>query len=139
MKAVVFVIAGILAAAARGGDAGSWNPLFNGSDLSGWKTPADVAWAWKVEDGVIRGITDEKAHGRDLWSEREFGDFVLELDWRFPDPPVKKMLKIILPNGDDALNPDGTRKKEEVLFGGDSGATRQPTEVIPKKCSPNAI
>lgn len=95
--------------------------LFNGNDLKGWKTPEDVAWAWSVKDGVIRGITDEKAHGKELWSERDFGDFVLELDWRFPDPPVKKMLKIILPNGDDALNEDGTKKKEERLVGGDSG------------------
>ena len=95
--------------------------LFNDNDLKGWKTPGDVAWAWTVKDGVIRGITDEKAHGKELWSERDFGDFVLELDWRFPDPPVKKMLKIILPNGDDALNEDGTKKKEERLVGGDSG------------------
>ena len=96
-------------------------PLFNGHDLKGWKTPGDVAWAWSVKDGVIRGITDEKAHGKELWSEKGYGDFVLELDWRFPDPPVKKMLKIILPNGDDALNEDGTKKKEERLVGGDSG------------------
>jgi len=95
--------------------------LFNGSDLKGWKTPEDVAWAWSVKDGVIRGITDPNAHGKELWSEKDYGDFVLELDWRFPDPPVKKMLKIILPNGDDALNEDGTKKKEERLVGGDSG------------------
>jgi hypothetical protein len=95
--------------------------LFNGTDLAGWKTPDDVKWAWSVRDGVIRGITDEKAHGKELWTEKEYGDFVLKLDWRLPDPPVKKLLKIIQPNGDDAMNPDGTKKKEEVLFGGDSG------------------
>ena len=95
--------------------------LFNGRDLSGWKTPDDVKWAWSVQDTVIRGITDENAHGKELWSEKEYGDFVLKLDWLMPDKPVQKMLKIILPNGDDALNPDGTKKKEEVLFGGDSG------------------
>lgn len=95
--------------------------LFNGKDLAGWQTPEDVAWAWSAKGGVIRGISDENAHGKELWSEGQFTDFVLELDWRFPDPPVKKMLKIILPSGLDALNPDGTKKKEEVLFGGDSG------------------
>lgn len=100
---------------------GESTALFNGTDFAGWKTPDDVKWAWSVHDGVIRGITDEKAHGKELWTEKEYGDFVLKLDWRLPDPPVKKLLKIILPNGDDALNPDGTKKKEEVLFGGDSG------------------
>lgn len=95
--------------------------LFNGVDLTGWKTPDDVKWAWSVQDGIIRGITDEKAHGKELWSEKSYRNFILRLDWRFPDPPTRKQLKIILPNGDDALAPDGTKIKEEVLFGGDSG------------------
>ncbi len=95
--------------------------LFNGKDLTGWKTPDDVKWAWSIHDGVIRGITDEKAHGKELWTAGDHGDFTLRLEWRFPDSPTKKLLKIILPNGDDAMNPDGTKKKEEVVFGGDSG------------------
>ena len=126
MRALLLATAGLLASNLNAEEktqesAPALEQLFNGHDLKGWKTPEDVAWAWSVKDGVIRGVTDEKAHGKELWSEREFGDFVLELDWRFPDPPVKKMLKIILPNGDDALNEDGTKKKEERLVGGDSG------------------
>lgn len=116
----VMAVAGILSGPVMAaGD--EFTAIFNGHDLAGWKTPEDVAWVWSVKDGVIHGVTDEKAHGKELWSEKEYGDFVLEVDWRFPDPPVKKMLKIILPSGDDALNEDGTKKKEEVLFGGDSG------------------
>lgn len=99
----------------------SFTPIFNGTDLKGWKAPAEGAWVWSVKDGVIHGVTDPNAHGKELWSEKDYGDFVLEVDWRFPDPPVKKMLKIIGPDGNDVLNPDGTKKKEEVLFGGDSG------------------
>lgn len=99
----------------------AFTALFNGKDLSGWKTPDDVKWAWSVQGGVIRGISDEKAHGKELWTEKDYGNFILKLDWRYPDKPVKKMLKIILPNGDDALTPDGTKIKEEVLFAGDSG------------------
>ena len=112
---------GAAAQAKKDGAPAEFVSLFNGSDLQGWKTPEDVAWAWSVKDGVIRGISDSNAHGKELWSEKDYGDFVLELDWRFPDPPVKKLLKIILPNGDDALDADGTKKKEERLVGGDSG------------------
>lgn len=102
-------------------DAPSFVPLIQGQDLKGWKLPEEIKWVWSLKDGVIRGVTDPKAHGHELWTAKDYGDFTLELDWRFPNPPQKKLLKIILPNGDDALNPDGSKKKEEVLFGGDSG------------------
>jgi hypothetical protein len=115
---IILWTAGALTAAAEDP---AFHPLFNGADLKGWKTPADISWAWTVKDGVIHGITDEKAHGKELWTEAEYGDFILELDWRFPDPPVKKALKIIGPDGSDVLNPDGSKKKELVTFAGDSG------------------
>jgi len=121
MVALMLIAVAGLSASVVSAEEEAFTPLFNGKDLEGWKTPEDVAWAWSVKDGVIRGVTDEKAHGKELWSVKDYGDFVLEVDWRFPDPPVKKMLKIILPNGDDALNADGTKKKEERLVGGDSG------------------
>ena len=38
------------AAAACGGDAGPWVPLFDGKSLSGWKAPEN-ADTWSVRDG----------------------------------------------------------------------------------------
>ncbi|MBI3665895.1 MAG: DUF1080 domain-containing protein [Acidobacteria bacterium] len=58
-----------------------WVSLFNGKDLSGWK-PAGNA-AWKVESGVIVGQWDPaKPGGGWLMSEREFSDFVLQVEFR---------------------------------------------------------
>ena len=52
--------------------------LFNGKDLTGWKTPSGDH-AWKVIDGVI----DYEAKGGNLTTGKSFGDYVLHLDWRF--------------------------------------------------------
>lgn len=52
--------------------------LFNGKDLSGWRSEGDAASRWQVKDGVI----DYDGKGKDLWTEREYGDFILKVDWR---------------------------------------------------------
>ena len=59
-------------------NADGFDSLFNGKDLSGWKTPGGDH-AWKVIDGVI----DYEAKGGNLTSEKSYGDYVLRIDWRF--------------------------------------------------------
>lgn len=58
------------------GQAGGQTPLFNGRDLSGWRTVGEAEW--RVEDGVL--ISDAGVNGV-LWSERRYSDF--ELSFRF--------------------------------------------------------
>lgn len=53
--------------------------LFNGKDLSGWVTMGD-AKGWKVVDGIIH--SDAGNNGQWLRSEKEYGDFVLKLEWK---------------------------------------------------------
>ena len=55
-------------------------PIFNGMDLSGWKNASggEPGKGWKVEDGVLHRT--EKAG--DLISDKEYGDFELEFDWK---------------------------------------------------------
>jgi 3-keto-disaccharide hydrolase len=54
-------------------------PLFNGKDLTGWVVKGK-AEGWKVKEGVIRS---EGAAGGDwLRSDKEYGDFILKLDWK---------------------------------------------------------
>lgn len=57
-------------------------PIFNGKDLTGWKSPGMENF-WRVEDGVLVGENDEKMSGNYLWSEKTYGDFVLEFDVRW--------------------------------------------------------
>ncbi len=55
--------------AANAGDKDKWVPLFNGKDLTGWKTHPDDKAKWEVKDGNIVG-TGPAGH---LFSER--GDY----------------------------------------------------------------
>ena len=60
--------------------------LFNGRDLTGWINPPGSHWA--VEDGVIalHRDPDSKEHNQVyLWTEEEYGDFVLELEFKIPE------------------------------------------------------
>jgi hypothetical protein len=56
-----------------------WQNLFNGKDLSGWKKLAGNA-GYQVEDGVIVGTTVMNTGNTFLVTEKEYGDFILELD-----------------------------------------------------------
>ncbi len=78
--------------------------LFNGKDLTGWKVPEGDGGHWKVVDGVIDYDALSEAPGdKALWSEREFGDYILRLDWRLKDAPfLNRHVPYILPDGTHA-------------------------------------
>ncbi|MGH7134641.1 MAG: family 16 glycoside hydrolase, partial [Pirellulales bacterium] len=70
------------AAQADAGEDG-WVPLFNGKDLTGWKTIVDKRGAWRVENGVIIGSSNTKTEEGVLRTEREnFTDFHLRVEAR---------------------------------------------------------
>lgn len=56
--------------------------IFNGRDLAGWSAPSPAPF-WRVEQGVLIGENDEKLTGSMLWTERTYGDFVLEFEARW--------------------------------------------------------
>ena len=56
-----------------------WQNLFNGKDLTGWKTLGGKA-TYAVEDGVIVGRTVANSRNTFLTTEKEYGDFILEAD-----------------------------------------------------------
>lgn len=88
--------------------------LFNGRDLTGWKVPTGDNGHWKVVDGAIDYDARSEAPGdKNLWTEREFGDFVLHLDWRIKETPyLNPRVPYILPDGTHARD---TRGKELQL------------------------
>ena len=57
--------------------------LFNGKDLTGWRLDARGKQVWSIEDGVLRG--NGQGHS-DLYTKKEFRDFVLTVDYRMPEP-----------------------------------------------------
>lgn len=56
--------------------------IFNGKDFTGWKVPEPNPF-WKVVDGVIVGENNEAKKGSMLWTEKAYGDFVLECEARW--------------------------------------------------------
>lgn len=82
--------------------------LFNGRDLSGWRVPVGDNGHWKVVDGAIDyDARSEAAEQKHLWTEKEFGDFRLLIDWRLKTAPFQYRGSIILPDGSEKLDENG--------------------------------
>lgn len=86
-----------------------WVSLFNGEDLTGWVIPEGDGGHWKVLDGVIDYDAMSQAPGdKNLWSENEYGDFILKVDWRIKETPfINHNVPIILPDGSHKLDENG--------------------------------
>lgn len=82
--------------------------LFNGKDLSGWVIPEGDNGHWKVLDGVIDYDAQSEATGdKNLWTEQEYGDFELRLDWRIKETTGFYDVPYVLPDGSTVKGPDG--------------------------------
>jgi Domain of Unknown Function (DUF1080) len=64
--------------------------LYNGLDLRGWKATDEHKQHWKTRDWVLAYDGKGQAAHKDLWTEKEYGDFELVVDWRLPLKPKKK-------------------------------------------------
>lgn len=63
-----------------------WVDLFNGTDLSGWEQVNGTA-EYRVENGEIIGTTVTGSPNSFLATDREYGDFILELEFMV-DPTI---------------------------------------------------
>lgn len=88
MKTTVAFIASIaftvfaLQGAAAGNTAVELQPIFTGTNLTGWNVP-DPNPFWRVENGVLIGENNEQLKGHVLHTERAYTNFVLELEVRW--------------------------------------------------------
>jgi hypothetical protein len=67
--------------------ADDWTVLFNGNDLTGWRSygEASAGSAWVVEDGALVLDVDDSTTemtGGDLITEGQYENFELELEWK---------------------------------------------------------
>ena len=58
-----------------------WQDLFNGTDLTGWTQKGGKA-GYTVRDGAIVGATVHGTPNSFLTTDKMYGDFILELDYR---------------------------------------------------------
>ena len=77
MKSTLTIFAILLAFSLSAQD--GWQPLFNGKDLSGWKKRNGQA-EYRVENGELVGITKTGTPNTFLCTEKNYGDFILELE-----------------------------------------------------------
>lgn len=114
-----FVVA---ASAADNQAPAGYTALFNGKDFTGWIVPEGDNGHWKIINGVIDYDAESEARGdKSLWSEKEFGDFVLHVDWRIKEVPyINPNVPYILPDGTHARDVYGKEMKM-ALPDSDSG------------------
>jgi hypothetical protein len=86
-----------------------FKPLFNGKDLSGWVAPAGDNGHWKVVDGVIDYDAESESPEKDknLWTEKEYKDFTLRIDWRLKQTTGLYPVPVVLPDGTHKLDENG--------------------------------
>jgi hypothetical protein len=87
-------------------------PLFNGKDLTNFKTEGSTEF-WRVENGVLIGENNAAKKGNYLWTEKEYRDFVIEFDVRWKgttDRGVDTGLEMRKPNIQLQLGTSGSLK-----------------------------
>ncbi len=105
------------------GDPGGFyfQSLYNNTDLHHWKMKPGHEGHWTAQNGVINydGRSSEK--DKCLWSKKSFRDFILVADVRLTRKPEPALSPVVLPNGENALNADGSIQQMEVPYAGDTG------------------
>ncbi len=111
MRLTTCLLAALAFSAARADD--GFTSLFNGRDLAGWIVPEGDNGHWKVLDGVIDYDACSEAPGRDknLWTEKEYKDFTLRVDWRIKQTTGLYDMPVVLPDGSHKLDAEGREIK----------------------------
>lgn len=81
-KLIILTLLSVLAVNLSAQD--NWRPIFNGKNLKGW-TKLNGNAEYKVEDGVITGITRSDTPNTFLVYDEDFSDFILEFDFKVDD------------------------------------------------------
>ena len=98
---VLILVLGLVARAQDSIVPAGFTSLYNGKDFTFWKIPAGDNGHWKILDGVIDYDAESEATlDKNLWTEKEYRDFILYVDFRIKSTPYKNPnVPIILPSG----------------------------------------
>jgi hypothetical protein len=103
MKPVCILLAVIISYFSGAQTSDKWINLFDGKTLGGWKKGAGDA-DYKVENGTIVGTTVVASSNSFLITEKEFDNFVLELEARIDDTTSNSGIQLrshVDPNGNN--------------------------------------
>jgi hypothetical protein len=92
-----------------------FTPIFDGKSLSGFVADPGHEGHWVPKDGWVLAYDGKsKAKDKNLWTEKEYKDFVLVCDWRWAGDGPKRKQPVILPNGMSRIGGDGKVVREEI-------------------------
>ena len=95
--------------------------LYNGLDLRGFKQAKGHQGHWRAKNWILDYDGKSEARDKNLWTQEEFGNFTLIVDWRLPAEPQMKDVPVILPDGSQATDSNGKGLTASVPVAGDSG------------------
>jgi hypothetical protein len=109
--------------------------LYNGLNLKGWKQVPENLTHWQAKDWILDydGKSEASGDEKNLWTDKEYGNFIFIVDWRLPNKPVTEAVPVILPDGNQATDADGKTITVPVWDAGDSGVYLRGTS----KCQIN--
>ncbi|MFO0910476.1 MAG: DUF1080 domain-containing protein [Isosphaeraceae bacterium] len=113
--------------------------LYSGLDLRGWKHEPGHVGHWAAKNWKLTYDGKSTAKDKSLWTEADYGDFEMIVDWRLPGKPVPRPRAVILPSGDDVRNPDGTVKNQVIPYAGDSGILIRGSEKAQLNITCNTV
>lgn len=99
----------------------AFRSLYNNTDLESWKMNPGHQGHWTAQRWVINYDGRSSEQDKCLWSKQSFRDFILVADVRLTRKPEPALATVVLPNGDNALNADGSVQQVEVPYAGDTG------------------
>jgi hypothetical protein len=115
-------------------------PLLTGLDLRGWKADPGHVGHWRPRPSPNTLAYDGKSHAKDrnLWTEKEYGNFELICDWHWTAKPAKRNQPVILPTGDEAVDESGKVKQVETDYAGNTGIILRgsPKSRVKLWCNP---
>jgi hypothetical protein len=90
--------------------AGGWVDLFNGKNLDGWVQRSGTA-EYRIEDGAVVGKTVAGTGNSFLCTKKEYGDFVLELEFKVGDMNSGIQFRSSFYDKDTETEKNGKKKK----------------------------
>lgn len=97
--------------------------------LDGWKPPA-FADSWKLEDGVLTAENDPEQKGSILWTEADYGDFVLELEFEFASGRIDSGVFLRQENDQIQIGESSSLKRDLTASPYISSMGRYPIEAM---------
>ena len=112
MRIAILLVFGA-ATAARADEKTDFTALFNGKDLSGWEikqSKGNIKDYWSVTDGILTA----KAGTGWIGTTKEYGDFILRVEWRIQEGGNSGVF-LRVPGVKDGTSPSQTGVEIQIL------------------------